>query len=108
MRLDLKVPFTEKDQAKKLGARWDAARKTWYIEGKEDTTPFSRWSPTPHTASSGKRPASQGTPERKREESGKVYTGSQYVDLAGVCQCLPWEVCDRCRSSAFSSERQAS
>ena len=33
MRLDLKIPFAEKDQAKKLGARWDAGRKLWYIEG---------------------------------------------------------------------------
>jgi hypothetical protein len=30
MRHDLKVPFADKDAAKKLGARWDAARKIWY------------------------------------------------------------------------------
>ena len=36
MRLNLKVPYAEKDQAKKLGARWDAGRKLWYVEGKAD------------------------------------------------------------------------
>jgi uncharacterized protein DUF5710 len=29
-RIRLDVPFQEKDQAKALGARWDAVEKTWY------------------------------------------------------------------------------
>lgn len=32
MRTDLKVPFSEKDEVKNLGARWDSIKKTWYIE----------------------------------------------------------------------------
>jgi hypothetical protein len=28
---DLNVPFHEKDDAKRLGARWDAIRKTWFL-----------------------------------------------------------------------------
>lgn len=43
MRTNLKVPFAEKDEAKKLGARWDATRKLWYVEDKEDMSPFARW-----------------------------------------------------------------
>ncbi|MED8143181.1 DUF5710 domain-containing protein [Escherichia coli] len=31
-RIYINVPFHEKDEAKRLGARWDATRKTWYIE----------------------------------------------------------------------------
>lgn len=46
MRLNLKVSFAEKDEAKKLGARWDAAQKIWYVEGKADMAPFAKWSPT--------------------------------------------------------------
>jgi hypothetical protein len=39
------VPFAEKDQAKGLGARWDAARKKWYVPHGVDVNLFSRWLP---------------------------------------------------------------
>ena len=45
MRTNLKVPYEEKDDAKKLGARWDAARKTWYVENVENIAQFMRWMP---------------------------------------------------------------
>lgn len=45
-RLELNVPFAEKDQAKKLGARWDPGRKTWWIDpSKHSPETFSRWRP---------------------------------------------------------------
>lgn len=44
-RTDLKVPFEEKDQAKGLGARWDPARKVWFVPDGVDTGPFSKWLP---------------------------------------------------------------
>src|SRR5450830_802080 len=31
MRINLVTPFTEKDAVKALGARWDSAKKLWYI-----------------------------------------------------------------------------
>ena len=31
MRINLVTPFAEKYAAKALGARWDAAKKCWYI-----------------------------------------------------------------------------
>jgi hypothetical protein len=43
MRVNLKVPYAEKDKARKRGARWDAARKTWYVENMENLNPFLRW-----------------------------------------------------------------
>lgn len=39
----LKVPFAEKDEAKRLGARWDAAIKKWYVPAGVDLAPFARW-----------------------------------------------------------------
>jgi hypothetical protein len=39
----LNVPFAEKDEAKRLGARWDSAKKKWYVPSGTDLTPFSRW-----------------------------------------------------------------
>lgn len=39
----LNVPYAEKDEAKRLGARWDATRKKWYVPNGVDTAAFSRW-----------------------------------------------------------------
>lgn len=30
-RINLQVPFNEKDAAKRLGARWDGDGKIWYV-----------------------------------------------------------------------------
>ena len=43
MRINLAVPFAEKDEAKALGARWDPARKLWYVNDPADLDAFSRW-----------------------------------------------------------------
>lgn len=42
----LNVPFAEKDEAKRLGARWDAAKRKWYVPQGVDLTNFSRWTAT--------------------------------------------------------------
>lgn len=39
----LNVPFAEKDQAKALGARWNPARKKWYVKDLADLSPFEAW-----------------------------------------------------------------
>ena len=102
MRMNLKVPFAEKDEAKKLGARWDAARKIWFVEDKADLAPFAKWSPTPHAAAAGDAPAQNGAPARQ-QATGKVIVGSEYVERPRVCDCLPWEVCAKCQATALSS-----
>lgn len=40
----LNVPYAEKDEAKRLGAKWDATRRKWYVPAGVDVTAFSRWS----------------------------------------------------------------
>ncbi|HBE2351328.1 TPA: DNA primase, partial [Escherichia coli] len=45
-RIDINVPYNEKDEAKRLGARWDATRKTWYIPDGVPTSDFTRWLPS--------------------------------------------------------------
>jgi DNA helicase-2/ATP-dependent DNA helicase PcrA len=42
-RIDLRVPFEEKNLVKKLGARWDAVRRVWYIDAGVDPKPFGPW-----------------------------------------------------------------
>lgn len=39
----LLVPFKEKDQVKSLGARWEPARKQWYVPSGLDLGPFRQW-----------------------------------------------------------------
>lgn len=43
MRTNLKVDFSDKDRVKNLGAKWDSARKIWYIENVEDISKFLPW-----------------------------------------------------------------
>lgn len=98
MRMDLKVPFAEKDEAKKLGARWDAARKIWYVMDKTDLAPFARWSPQPQDPASAVAP--QPARIRTNQAASLVIVGSQYRELPRVCDCLPWEDCPRCRQGS--------
>lgn len=44
-RIDLNVPFAEKDHAKRLGARWDGDRKVWYVPDGVTPGAFGRWLP---------------------------------------------------------------
>lgn len=41
--ISLKVPFSEKDQAKSLGARWNAEQKLWYVPQGVESAPFAKW-----------------------------------------------------------------
>lgn len=41
--MDLDVPYSEKDEAKRLGARWNPERRVWYVPEGVDPRPFSRW-----------------------------------------------------------------
>lgn len=39
----LNVPFAQKDAAKALGARWDAANKKWFVPAGKDIAAFAQW-----------------------------------------------------------------
>ena len=41
--INLKVPFSEKDQAKSLGERWNAELKLWYVPIGIEAAPFAKW-----------------------------------------------------------------
>jgi len=45
MIVNLNVPFSQKDEAKGLGARWNPTKKVWYLNNPEDLTPFLKWIP---------------------------------------------------------------
>jgi len=39
------VPYSEKNQAKKLGARWDKSEKLWFAATGTDLTTLAKWLP---------------------------------------------------------------
>ena len=41
----LSCPYCEKDEAKTLGARWNASLKKWYVPAGQDLGPFAKWLP---------------------------------------------------------------
>ena len=102
MRTNLQVPFAEKDDAKRLGARWDAARKVWYVENKADMSPFARWLPTRNATSGIGEASLNPTPAKSRQTTGMTIVGCNYVEQPRICDCLPWEVCDKCQLSALT------
>lgn len=103
MRINLEVPFAEKDEAKTLGARWDPARKLWYVENKTDMSPFARWM----SGTSGTEVANDAallqSSTKKSNSDGTLIVGSKYVEHPRVCHCLPWDVCDACRAFALGN-----
>jgi hypothetical protein len=42
-RVYLDVPYAEKDEAKRLGARWDPTIRSWYLPAGVSPFPFARW-----------------------------------------------------------------
>jgi hypothetical protein len=99
MRHDLKVPFAEKDQAKKLGARWDAARKRWYIDGGLDPADVREVA-----AGAARRVAPQCRPSVQARRAGWPRARCRWAAaswLPRVCDCLPWDDCDACRLQAW-------
>ena len=94
-RYYLTVPFAQKDEAKGLGARWDPARKLWYVPEGVDTAAFQRWFSSdpelqnaPTVGSSAKRP---GSAPRKMESPGVVIPSTlpDFVPYSG--DIPPWE-----------------
>jgi len=91
MRINLSCPYAEKDEAKALGAKWDADRKVWYIQGVEDLTPFSRWIPLLG------RMAQDMKPKKDVNRKPRI-TGTYRPSCA--CDVLPWEDCEHTEAAA--------
>ncbi len=68
----LDVPFSEKDAAKSLGARWNPSEKKWYIPEnlQEDTSAFQKWLPGLDT-SDNSISDEQGLPQANTQQNGK-------------------------------------
>lgn len=119
MRVDLKVPYSDKEQAKKLGARWDAAAKTWYVMDVTDLWPFLKWMPKhltePHKTVVVVKVENVKPAKKKRQVKSKkahdkamkrieaknthfiVGPTTPRTDFSMFdpgCSCVPWEWCE--------------
>ena len=98
MRINLVTPFAEKDAAKALGARWDAAKKCWYILDVDDLTPFMRWIPNLDAAQD--MGAKTVASPKASTNAAVVKTKPPAVSKPAVevpncgCAVLPWEDCE--------------
>ena len=45
MRTYLQVKYEERDEAKRLGARWCPGNRKWYVENHENLEIFMKWIP---------------------------------------------------------------
>lgn len=62
MKIYLKVPFSQKDQARKLGAKWDKNKKSWFVDAKKEISKFSLWLDENHNHSLNEPQTSTYTP----------------------------------------------
>ncbi len=68
MRVNLNVPYSDREYVRSKGAKWDIARKVWYIENLEDVNSFLRWMPT-HLVKPSKPPTKGKKPKVGRNSS---------------------------------------
>lgn len=75
----LNVPYAQKDEAKILGAKWDAGKKNWYIPSGLDPSPFNKWnketSQSPSPSLKKKSGFSQGTITHPKDNNFVPYKG---------------------------------
>lgn len=78
-RIYLNVPFSEKDEAKALGAKWDRRAKAWYARDDMELEPFKRWQET-----RAKAPEPKIKPEdefaQALKENGLILDGPPTMD----------------------------
>lgn len=99
----LKVPYAEKDEAKALGARWNSARKTWYVPDGQAAAPFERWL-APHQpgeSAASSSPSPKASSGRVDAYVGKASVGKHYVQMAHDCN--PFVACPECRPALEKS-----
>lgn len=100
--LFLTVPYAEKDEAKALGARWNPAKRRWYVPDGVATAPFAKWAGQGGGAGTAAPASGAGRPARVDSYQGNMVTGTNYVVLAHDCN--PFEACAQCAAELAGTE----
>lgn len=99
MRVNLVVPFQDKDKVKALGARWDTALRVWYVVNHPDLRRLERWLPEVAEFYRRETGASQQNESRMPVQPTRTAANVQTVLSDCGCGALPWEHCEHTRSS---------
>ena len=105
MRINLVTRFADKDKVKALGARWDAARKTWYVNDAVDLDAFTRWIPSLEadgdtSAGASGAVSALAKPSARIDSTESVTTHSTNAIPICGCSVLPWEDCIHTKQGA--------
>ncbi len=92
-KIYLNVPFAQKDEAKALGARWDAINKKWHVSADKDMTLFAKWQAESGAVKSPVLKASSskiGSPSKKTSTGVKTHASvKDFVAYNG--DVPPWD-----------------
>jgi exodeoxyribonuclease VII large subunit len=77
----LQVPFSEKNEAKTLGARWDSGQKQWFVPDNLDVALFARWIPECKSIPKAEKLEGQLKPFAPQNESEITQLGISLAEL---------------------------
>lgn len=81
---DLDCPFSQKDDAKALGARWNPKRKKWYVPSGKDLRPFRRWLPDGWMHKDGTSPLDGLSDNNALRDAKAGGLGGAWADVGGT------------------------
>lgn len=86
----LVTAYADKDQVKALGARWDPARRQWYVPAGRDMAPFTSWLPEGAAAPAAGEALAPATPSTPASTELTVPQKGIALSrlLAGVAQAI--------------------
>ncbi|SHI72449.1 zincin-like metallopeptidase domain-containing protein [Halodesulfovibrio aestuarii] len=76
----LAVPFSQKDAAKKLGAKWDGRKKSWYAPEGADMSGLNQWLPKENHQESKPHMAPEQEFAQALREAGLIVEGLPIMD----------------------------
>ena len=103
-RTYLAVPYTERHEAKAVGARWDAVKKAWYVGPEADREKIAKWEPQhqPAPTLDPQKYLTAGTKSISLEEFRKVLGLESVKDADGnIIQEAPLPVWANFRQRAL-------
>lgn len=86
----LNVPYSEKDLAKRLGARWDHSLGQWYVPINVLLDPFSHWLPKIDGIEPKKKKKSKKQQQKVNTKSFGVTIGADFPKEK-ESDLPPWE-----------------
>lgn len=106
----LDVPFSEKDQAKALGARWNPAEKKWYVPVGVDPAKLAPWRilPSNNPALPSTHPTrltQEGAEARRTQTATKGITEDGMYRLGGTIYKVQW---NQTKTALYAKELKVS